>query len=532
MEAPRRTTRAASSWIGRWNLPLAASILLPVVYLYLRCFQATIIDDAYITLQYAETLRDHGHWGFFPDRISNSATSPLNVVLTALVGLFVKDMVAASVALAALEATALILVLRRLGRSLFDSDAFALVSSAGLLANPLLLSTLGLESLLYALGFTTSLLLFVRRRWVGLAVVLALLTLTRPDGVLLCATMIGVLCIDGPSGEVPYRSRRRLVLMVCVSYAACLLPWYLYSWIALGSLVPDTFFLKVATPWGVTHFLSGLPFYLSRYPLETISSFWLAPLGLLVLVAPTRRVVIVMLVLLVYDVLYFGAYARLKVAPYHWYFAPLATSSGLLGALGIAALHRRSRTSAAAWRWGPVLAASILAVSGLTISLVRMGALRPAEAPIHTNWASPAQYEAIGRWLHDHLDAGDVVHVQGEIGTIAYFAERRLIDAFSCREDAPWIRDRFGDHGSFARALLDVNFLWFEPGPPCGRFTYDLVAVNKIRPDDDLPADVIRTWPIESRWVRRGRVMLVPRGPSPSSRSGTTAPVGRSDSER
>src|SRR5207244_8503652 len=44
----------------------------------------SLTDDAYITLAYAKNLALHLHWGLIPQEVGNSATSPLNVVVLAI----------------------------------------------------------------------------------------------------------------------------------------------------------------------------------------------------------------------------------------------------------------------------------------------------------------------------------------------------------------------------------------------------------------------------------------------------------------
>src|SRR3712207_7528162 len=61
--------------------------------------QTCALPISFITLQYARTLRDYGVWGFFPWEVANTATSPLNVILTAGSSLVVPDMVQAALLL-------------------------------------------------------------------------------------------------------------------------------------------------------------------------------------------------------------------------------------------------------------------------------------------------------------------------------------------------------------------------------------------------------------------------------------------------
>jgi hypothetical protein len=39
-----------------------------------------LLDDVYITLSYARNLAEHFHWGIVSGQVSNTATSPLNVM--------------------------------------------------------------------------------------------------------------------------------------------------------------------------------------------------------------------------------------------------------------------------------------------------------------------------------------------------------------------------------------------------------------------------------------------------------------------
>jgi len=63
---------------------LAVVVLAAAVFTYLMVLRTALIDDAFITLRYAKTLLKSGTWGFYPGHISNTATSPLNVLLLAL----------------------------------------------------------------------------------------------------------------------------------------------------------------------------------------------------------------------------------------------------------------------------------------------------------------------------------------------------------------------------------------------------------------------------------------------------------------
>ena len=62
-----------------WAVPGA---LVGAVVIYVA--HRGLIDDAYITLSYARNVAAHLHWGLIPTEESNTATSPLNVILLAV----------------------------------------------------------------------------------------------------------------------------------------------------------------------------------------------------------------------------------------------------------------------------------------------------------------------------------------------------------------------------------------------------------------------------------------------------------------
>ena len=69
---------------GAGALPaLRFAALAACVFVYLLGFRHALVDDAYITLTYARSLREAGVWGLYPPEVANTSTSMLNTVLTA-----------------------------------------------------------------------------------------------------------------------------------------------------------------------------------------------------------------------------------------------------------------------------------------------------------------------------------------------------------------------------------------------------------------------------------------------------------------
>src|SRR5882724_8946587 len=77
------TEPAAIDWIDHLRRAAFWAAALGAIAVYLSLFRGALIDDAYITLQWARTLADSGTWGFYPGLTANSQTSPLNALLLA-----------------------------------------------------------------------------------------------------------------------------------------------------------------------------------------------------------------------------------------------------------------------------------------------------------------------------------------------------------------------------------------------------------------------------------------------------------------
>jgi hypothetical protein len=457
------------------SFPLArmavAAVVVAALLAYVAAFRATWIDDAYIQLQYARTLLESGTWGFYAGYPANTATAPLNVLLIAATGFLLGSVERGVTVLTALEFSGLLWLLLRFSRRLFGRDFFGWFAFVALAANPLLLSTIGMESLLYALLFVAALVCFVEGRWSAMAVSLGLLTLARPDGVLLLAVLL-------PLAAAPLR-RKAVVLLV---YAVTIAPWFLFSWVVLGSFVPDTLVIKVGdAAWGATSFADGLSLFLGRFPLETLASLILAPLCVFPLWQCGPRVVKVVTVLAAYGILHFVLYATLGVPPYHWYFVHQLVPMLLVASIGAA--YHVERFAATAL--GPWLRALVVVPAAGLLMLVWDEGFPFDEAPINTNWATSAEYAGIGAWIRDNLDPSQSVRIYGEIGTVAYYADRYMVNEFSDMS----ITDALIDEAGYTARpgigrLFAFNFLWRRPHSPLPAPSYEFVPVPH---DDGLP---------------------------------------------
>ena len=302
-------------------------------------------------------------------------------------------------------------------------------------------------------------------------------------------------------------------------YGLLLVPWHLFSWVALGSLVPDTLLIKRGQEaWGGVSFPTGLAaYYLRRFPAATVTSLAMLPFAALLwgrASPPVRRVAGLAAG---YAVLHYIAYSALRVPPYHWYYAPAMLASVVLGALGCGAAW----ASGVAWR--RAAAGLALAVPAAGVAVLVADGLPPREAPIHSNWATHDQYRAIGLALRDLVRPEETVTVTGEIGTLAFYSERRLANYFSDRNEVAVPRSAGGARlasiplaGPLLRGLADralaLNARWRAPLPPLGPPAYALRLVPGGAPAASDP-DVVATWHTSSRWLPQGMTATLRRTP-------------------
>lgn len=225
------------------------------------------IDDAYITLSYATNLARHASWGMHQDLVSNAATSPLSVIAYALL---IALGIPAVKAVWLLTLTLCIVTSRCLwilhnAISPRRTQWHPALTISVLATNPLLISTLGLETFLYATVFLLSVACFVSEQHLASSVTAGLLVLARPEGLIPASFLLIAIL----RGEDPRRFRTLL--------AGLALPcaWYFFSWTQLGSLVPETLMIKKAqASWGNYDFSNGLKLYFKRFPVATCFSLF------------------------------------------------------------------------------------------------------------------------------------------------------------------------------------------------------------------------------------------------------------------
>jgi hypothetical protein len=493
---PRRPGRAQLAWAALGAAAGAAVVLLT---------HRALIDDAYITLAYARNVATDLHWGLIPTEEANSATSPLNVLVLALVTWLVSLVTGdvrpvvglgiVTVVLSALLGAWTAGTARRLDRS----GAWSALALAVVVANPFVNSAIGLEVVLTAAllaGLTAQ---AVAGRPVAFGVLAGLLVLTRLDlGVIVAAVYLASSAV-----------RRRFWVAPAVAVAVAL-PWFAFSWWHFGSAIPDTFVIKtLQRSFGEQTFANGLwtlwaarglfPLALALVP----AAVGLATAVALLVPAVRRRCPAgtgPLVGLVVGGLAYFGAYAVLEVPPYQWYYAPSTVALGLAGVLGLSLLLPRLGRRA-----GTALPVALALAVGFLFVGTWENRPAPWDRPVYFGaWALPADYRVVGAAVGEIV--GDrAVSSPGEIGTLAYACRCPLVDPFSDRGiTVQLVEQRLAGAGPLARTLLEWNFARLdrriEPRP---------VEFRLVWTQGPVPPGV-PSWPTNSPATGPGVLFLEP----------------------
>lgn len=189
-----------------------------------------MLDDSMITLSYARTLAEHGQWGMVEGLTSNSATSVLNVLLLAAIIVVIgHPVVAVGILLMATMAAVAWWATRIAEDAGLPIRVFPAAAVGLLLVNPVLVSTIGLETYLGMALVVGVVRYALAGRPAPTGFITGLIALARPDLVVFALVIV-----------LGLGSARRRLARTAATAVAVALPWYAFSWWALGSAIPDT----------------------------------------------------------------------------------------------------------------------------------------------------------------------------------------------------------------------------------------------------------------------------------------------------
>lgn len=459
------------------------------------------VDDAFITFRYARNLAIGQGFAYNVGRPALesvgkpvlSTTAPLYALLLAGGGLLWSDLPALANALSAialwLAAVTVFFLGRREGTPWVGAMA-ALFSAL----HPLLWLSLGLETAVFlamAIGAITA---YRSGRLYWTAVLLALTTLIRGDGLILTAVVAAdwILCFPWLRGRIglagwlhrivgPARMERiggvsgrpagprglQSLLRVVAVYVAAMLP--LLAWLTwkFGSPLPDTLGAKVAqAELGITGFYAHTTF-LQGMGILARARLAQSPLYLLFIPAVIAGLLTMwrqggwIRLVVAWGAAHLIGYTVLGVTPYYWYYAPLLPALACLAALGVvaSACWGIKRFGALGLGIGALWALALL--GALVVSDVAMvraldGPVPPPEDPVSKVLpeAKIGAYERAGRWLFEHTPSDALVGVT-EVGVMGYHAQRPMVDFLGLLE--PDVAE------ALARGDLYWALLYYQP---------------------------------------------------------------------
>jgi arabinofuranosyltransferase len=398
----------------RLSLSLAAAVLLALAALAWTVSRPNdSFDDSYITYRYARNLAQGQGFVYNVGERVLGTTTPLYALVLAGVARVWPDIPTASLALGGLGWAGLIVLVYGLGRAA-GSPLAGLVAAAILAFDPLLYSTLGMETTLYVALSLAAFVLLAAGRPRGAALVAGLVFLMRWDGILVIAVIL--------LAEV--LRTRRLPWQAAACWLALAAPWLIFSQAYFGSIFPNSFFAKAGQAnsglvgGGAEPFATAF-LQLAQDRLRANPLWWIyLPLAL---VSPLngRAWLKATWPLFLWTALYFAGFIAVGVIGFHWYYAPLMPAIALAVGAGIAYLTRLAAATRNRWT-APAMALGLAAVC-----------VWPQAQLL---WVSPPGtsarlegYRQVSQWLEQNTAPNSSVALL-EIGFIGYQTNRPVVD--------------------------------------------------------------------------------------------------------
>jgi hypothetical protein len=113
------------------------------------------------------------------------------------------------------------------------------------------------------------------------------------------------------------------------------------------------------------------------------------------------------------------------------------------------------------------------------------------------------QFKEVGDWLRQNTSASERFIMAGEIGTLAYYSDRYLLNNFS---DA-WLMQRLLNRNVKKSVLFKLNYLWRKDAQRYPRASYTLEHAHSSLPERTGP-EIVKSWRTSSKWVSVGRIYL------------------------
>lgn len=415
----------------------AAIYLVGTTLLINYFFSNWIYDDPFITYRYAANLQHGLGFVYNPGERVLSTTTPLFTFLLALFGNLWTDLPHLAKVIGAFS-------LAWGGIFLWDlahTWKSPLVGWGALLLYPtfpLLVSTLGSETLLYLAFCLGAFAFYSRQRYSLTAVCVALAVLTRPDGILVAFVL---------ATHYLLWIRRPIPRLALVLFLGLIIPWFVFAWAYFGSPLPVT--LAVKHQQGVMtisqRFAPGLLSILGWY------AWWpylleagLSVAGMIFMFWRARHWAL----FFAWTMLYFLAYSALGVSGYFWYYAPLVPGFIVLLGLGISSIRELFTSHRTTFYYITTMALLLVLVTAQAYHLRQL-----RQYPYHRLFIDNRLviYGVAGEWLQDHTPPHATVGTL-EVGIIGFYAQRRMIDFAGLIQ--PEVSNQLTAHATYEDAAL------------------------------------------------------------------------------
>jgi hypothetical protein len=431
----RMTDRTA--WRAWWLVPIAVYVASIAVFVAWSPLNLTAfpLDDAWIHRVYARAFAHGDGFAYNPGEQTTGFTSPLWVLITAPVHWLEPLGIRAPVVgvkvigavLGALTVGASYRIAAHASRSVWP----AVVAATAVACQPVLAFSVlaGMETVLLLALWAWLVVAIQERRFSRGAILLGLLPVARPEGIVLGAVAVVAVAI-AHRRELRAALRTRAAIVGLAWMIVPTLLWIVYCLIVSGHPLPATYYLKARGAM-TGEALANLGTLLTEHGLTR--SLPLVVIGASALVWTVRARPAVALfgggsLLFVVAIL---ATRTFSLTGYYW---TRWTDPGVLGftsasmiAVALAANALVSSTVRQQIRWiasGAVAVVVLFAVPGLVRSMDGRATRFASDASVIER-----MNVAPGRWISEHVPAGDVVGVN-DAGALRYFGERETIDVF------------------------------------------------------------------------------------------------------
>lgn len=259
--------RTIENRLTRWGVERVSIALLMVLAIAILLRQALyfdyLSDDAFISFRYARNLAEGYGLVYNPGEKVEGYSNFLWVLILSGFHMLGVDMVLTARALGVIFSVATLLLTFRLSLLIFGEGHFGNLLAPFFLAfnsSYAAWATSGMETLLFTFLITSAVYRYIREQREASsfplsAILLALASLTRPEGVL----CFGITLLHRLVSTLRQKegNTRDDLLWVC-TFLAIFVPYFLWRYWYYGYLLPNTFYAKVGG--GVASYLRGLKY--------------------------------------------------------------------------------------------------------------------------------------------------------------------------------------------------------------------------------------------------------------------------------